>query len=222
MLQHAKDYYLSGAYPIVFAAGGVQFERWLSRVRWGGIKTVLVASVLVFAILLAPMALPILPVESYIDYAKKVGISGVQGENQEFGVLPQHYADMFGWEEIVGEVARVFGTLSPEEQKECAIFAGNYGEAGAVDLLGKNYGLPDAISGHNSYYLWGTREFTGDIVIFIGGTQKDLLMYFDAVVEAGRTVCGYCMPYENNQPIFICRGIKGPISEFWLKVKKFG
>ena len=222
MLQHAKDYYLSGAYPIVFAAGGVQFERWLSRVRWGGIKTVLVASVMICVIMFAPMALPILPVETYIDYANKVGVSGVQGENHEFGVLPQHYADMFGWEEIVVEVARVYNTLSPEEQKECAIFARNYGVAGAVDFLGKKHGLPDAISGHNSYYLWGTREYTGEIVIFMGGSHEDLLQYFDEVFEAGRTDCGYCMPYENDQPIFICRGIKGPISEFWLKVKSFG
>jgi len=222
MLQHAKDYYLSGAYPIVFAAGGVQFERWLSRVRWGGIKTVLVASVMICVIMFAPMALPILPVETYIDYANKVGVSGVQGENHEFGVLPQHYADMFGWEEVVVEVARVYNTLSPEEQKECAIFARNYGVAGAVDFLGKKHGLPDAISGHNSYYLWGTREYTGEIVIFMGGSHEDLLQYFDEVFEAGRTDCSYCMPYENDQPIFICRGIKGPISEFWLKVKSFG
>ncbi len=119
MLQHAKDYYLSGVYPIVFAAGGVQFERWLSRMRWGGIKTVLVVLVLMFAILLAPMALPILPIDMYVDYANKVGVSGVQGENHEFGVLPQHYADMFGWEEIVSEAGRVFNTLSPEEKKAC-------------------------------------------------------------------------------------------------------
>jgi len=44
----------------------------------------------------------------YIAYAKKVGVSGVQGENHEFGVLPQHYADMFGWEEMEGEVTRIY------------------------------------------------------------------------------------------------------------------
>ena len=221
MLQQAKDYYLSGAYPIVFAAGGVQFERWLNRVRWRGFKTVLVVPVMISAFMFAPMALPILPVDTYIDYAKKIGVSGVQGENHEFGVLPQHYADMFGWEEIVVEVARVYNALSPEEQKVCAIFARNYGVAGAADFLGKKHGLPNAISGHNSYYLWGTREYRGDIVIFIGGTHEDLLQYFDEVFEAGRTDCGYCMPYENDQSIFICRGIKGPISEFLLKMKSF-
>ncbi len=206
----------------MFAAGGVQLERWLRRFRWGWIKTVLIVSVMICTFIFAPMALPILQVETYIDYAKKIGVLRIQGEYHEFGILPQRYADMFGWEEMVGEVARIYNTLSLEEQNKCAIFAGNYGEAGAVDFLGKKHGLPDAISSHNSYYLWGPSEYIGDIVIFIGGSQEDLLQYFDEVFEAGRTDCGYCMPYENDQPIFICRGIKGPISEFWLKVKSFG
>ncbi len=160
--------------------------------------------------------------ETYIDYAKKVGVSGIQGENHEFGILPQHYADMFGWEEMVEEIGRVYNTLSPEEKKECVIFCTNYGEAGAIDLLGKKHGLPNAISGHNSYYLWGSGRYTGDILIFVGVDYEDLILYFDEVFEAGRTDCEYCMPYENNKPIFICRGIKGPIHEFWLKVKSFG
>jgi len=222
LLQHAKDYYLSGAYPIVFAAGGVQFERWLNRMRWGGIKSILVAIVLVFAILLSPMALPILPVETYVAYAETAGVSRVQGENHEFGILPQRYADMFGWEEIVGEIGRVYATLTPEEQIKCAIFCSNYGEAGAVNLLGKKHGLPKAISGHNSYYLWGPGRYTGDIIIFVGVDYDDLKLHFDEVLEAGRTDCVYCMPYENNKPIFICRGLKATMSEFWLKVKSFG
>ena len=221
MFQHAKDYYLSGVYPILFAAGGVQIERWLNRVRWGGIRTVVVSCVLILAILLAPMALPILPVETYIEFAEKVGISGVQGENHEFGVLPQHFADMFGWEEIVGEVARIYATLPPEEKKDCAVFTRNYGEAGAVDLLGKKYGLPDAISVHNSYYLWGPRGYSGKILLHIGGRYEDLLMYFEEVIEAGRTDCGYCMPYENDLPIYICRRIKVPINEFWTELKNY-
>lgn len=222
MLQHAKDYYLAGAYPIVFAAGSVQFERWLNRLRWGWTKTVLFASIMICAIMFAPMALPILQVDTYIDYAKKIGVSRVQGENHEFGILPQRYADMFGWEEMVGEVARVYNTLSLEEQNKCAIFAGNYGEAGAISLLGKKHGLPEAISGHNSYFLWGPGSYKGDIVIFVGGDYDDLVLYFDEVYEAGRTDCAYCMPYENNMPIFICRGLKSNIIDFWPKVKSFG
>lgn len=102
-----------------------------------------------------------------------------------------------------------------------SIFAGNYGEAGAVDLLGKKHGLPDAISSHNSYYLWGPHEYSGDIVIFIGGSQEELMQYFEEVVEAGQTDCGYCMPYENNQIIFLYRGIRGTIREIWPKIKSF-
>ena len=101
------------------------------------------------------------------------------------------------------------------------IFCGNYGEAGAINWLGRKKGLPNALSGHNSYYLWGPGNYTGEVVIVLGASYNDLLQNFDEVVEAGRTACKLCMPYENNLPIFICRGIKRSMSEFWPELKHF-
>jgi 4-amino-4-deoxy-L-arabinose transferase-like glycosyltransferase len=40
-------------------------------------------------------------------------------------------------------------------------FWGNYGEAGAVDSFGRRYGLPQSISGHDGYYVWGPGGCTG-------------------------------------------------------------
>ena len=137
------------------------------------------------------------------------------------GRLPQFYADMHGWESIVETVASVYDTLSPEEQNVAAVFTGNYGEAGAIDLLGRRRALPVAVSGHNNYWLWGPRGWTGEVVIVIGGDKEGLGEIFEEVELAARTDCGYCMPYENDQPVWICRGLQAPIDELWPELKHF-
>ena len=77
-------------------------------------------------------------------------------ENGMVSVLPQHFADEFGWPEMVATVAGVYDSLPPDERAETAILAGNYGGAGAIYFFGPHYGLPKAISAHQNYYYWGT------------------------------------------------------------------
>ena len=100
---------------------------------------------------MAPMALPVLPVDSYISYAAALGIGPSTAERKELAELPQFYADMHGWETIVDTVAGVYETLPLEDRKRAAIFTFNYGDAGAIDLLGRKRGLPPAIGGHDNY-----------------------------------------------------------------------
>jgi hypothetical protein len=88
-------------------------------------------------------------------------------------------------------------------------------------VLGRERGLPPAISGHNNYWLWGPRGATGELLIVIGG-ERDRLEQLFASVELGTTVeCDYCMPYENNQPVWICRDLQVSIDELWPQVKHF-
>ena len=61
-----------------------------------------------------------------------------------------------------------YHTLSPEEQRKTAIFANNYGEGGAIDFFGPKYGLPKAIGGHQNYWIWGPRDYTGESMIVLG------------------------------------------------------
>jgi hypothetical protein len=81
--------------------------------------------------------------------------------------------------------------------------------------------LPPAISGHNSYWLWGPRGSSGEILIVIGGEQERLAQLFASVELAATVECGYCMPYENHQPVWIVHDLGLPIDELWPRLKHF-
>jgi hypothetical protein len=217
---HSKAEYLSPAYTILFAAGGVTLERWLERPRLAWAKIV-VAVVLVAGLLLAPMVVPILPVETYIAYAETLGVQPTTSESKELAELPQFYADMFGWEEKAAAVAEVYNSLSFEERELAAVFGENYGRAGAIDHFGRVLGLPYAISPHNSYWLWGPRRFTGEVVIVLGGDREALERSFESVELADRVPCRFCMPYESDLPIFVCRDLQLPLAEVWDRLKNY-
>ncbi len=122
---------------------------------------------------------------------------------------------------MVAAVKQAYDTLTPQEKAQACIFASNYGEAGAVDFYGPALGLPKAISGHNSYFIWGPQGCTGKVLITVNVPLKDLSGGFESVQPAGQTSCTYCMPFENNAPIFIARGLKADIQDAWPGVKDF-
>jgi hypothetical protein len=196
----------------------VAFETWIRRpVLRAAVAILLLAG----GAATAPLTLPVLSEEGFVRYAQALGIPLSAGERHDLGALPQHYADMHGWEEMVAEVARVYNTLPPEEKAKAGIFTQNYGEAGAVDLLGRKYGLPKASSGHNNYFLWGPQG-SGEILIILGGDPEDHRQAFQDVRQAGEIRCGLCMPYENHQPVWIARGLKAPIDRIWPMTKSYG
>jgi len=217
---HSKSEYLSQAYPMLFAAGAVWFERWASREKLRWMKPAY-AILLSGGILLAPVALPILPVESYIRYADALGITPSSAEAKQLDKLPQFYADMFGWEDKAAAVAKVFHELTPEEQVKCAIFSDNYGRCGAIDFYSKKYNLPKSIGRHNNYWLWGLRGYTGELVIVLGGGLKDKQETFESVTIADTVKNQYCMPYENNLSIYVCRKLKKPLRELWPTLRHY-
>lgn len=210
----SRSGYLSPAYTWLLAAGAVALERTLLPARWPVLRGAAVAVLIGGGVALMPMAMPVLPVDTYITYAAKLGIGPSTAERKELAALPQHYADMFGWQEIVDEVALAYDTLTPDEKKVAGIFTYNYGEAGAIDLLGRKHDLPYASSGHNNYALWGPQG-SGEVLIIIGGSEEGHLRVFEQVERVGTTNCGYCMPYENNQPVWVARGLKVDILEIW-------
>jgi hypothetical protein len=150
---HGKSYYLGPAYPMLFAAGGVAVEQvFAARLQW--FKPVLPSAILVTGALIAPLAVPILPPDKLAAYMRAIHMQPPRTETSHIAVLPQHFADQFGWEQMVGSVAHVYHHLRPEDEKRVAIFCQNYGEAGAIDFFGPKFELPHAISGHQNYFFW--------------------------------------------------------------------
>lgn len=221
VLLRGKDYYFGPIFPMLMAAGAIAVEHAAERRFVAWLRPVSLAGVVLSGIVFAPLVLPVLGVDRFIAYTEALGLGHAKTENHRMGRLPQFYADMHGWEEMVGAVAQAWGTLSEDEKSRAAIFTDNYGEAGAVDFLGPKYGLPKAISGHQNYFLWGPRGYTGDVMVTVGVDEEDLRKYFASVEEAARVHCGDCMPYEDDSPIFVCRGIVKPLPEVWAVTKNW-
>ena len=217
---HSKPEYASPAYSMLFAGGAVGIERWCSHryLRW--LKPLYLV-VLAGGIVLAPVTLPILPVESYIRYADALGLAPTTPEGKKLDKLPQFYADMFGWEDKAAAIAKVLHSLSAEDQQKCAIFGDNYGRSAAVDYYSRKYNLPKAIGSHNNYWLWGPRGYTGALVIILGGNLKDKVDRFESVTIADTVRTEYAMPYENNLPIYVCRNLKVPLNQIWPQLKHY-
>jgi hypothetical protein len=213
--------YLAPAYTWLFAAGGVAAEGFLARPRLTWLRPVWLAGILLVGVLAAPLALPVLPVETYMAYAKALGESPSTAERKELGRLGQFYADMHGWPAIVETIAGVYESLPAEDRAAARIFGPDYGVAGAVDLLGRKQGLPPAISGHNSYWLWGPGDWDGRVLIVVGSSEERLTELFASVTRAATIHCGLCMPYEDNRPVWVCRGLRGDVLELWANVKNF-
>ena len=113
--------------------------------------------------------LPLLPVQTLISYQRALGgWQPVRFERQSSEPLPEQFAGEFGWEEMARETGGSFIICRRTQQQTTAIFANDYSEAGAIDFFGPKYGLPPAISSHETYWLWGPRDYTGQSVIVLG------------------------------------------------------
>jgi hypothetical protein len=218
---HGKSYYLAPAYPMLFAAGGVAVERiFAARLRW--IKPVFLGAIIAMGALCAPLVLPILPPDKLVAYMRTIHMEPPRTETSHTEALPQVFADQFGWEQMVGSVAHVYHHLRPEDEKRAAIFCQNYGEAGAIDFFGPKLGLPSAISGHQNYFLWGPRDWTGEVVLILDTDGEDERKLFASVQDLGQIVSSpWAMPFERRNHIFLCRDLKVSVQEFWPRIKKW-
>jgi Dolichyl-phosphate-mannose-protein mannosyltransferase len=214
-----KNYYLAPAYPMLLAAGAVAFEA-LVRKRWQWSRVVYVVLIIVTSVALSPLWAPILSPQAYVEFQKKIGVEPLRAENQRTGPLPQYFADEFGWEEMTREVARIYNALPAEERVRTAIFANSYGQAGAIDFFGPKYGLPKAISNHQSYWLWGPREYTGDIVIVLGSDGSGDREHFKSVEVAGRAQHPFSR-LDEDFDIFLCRQLTTDLRSLWPQIKNW-
>ena len=221
LLFRGKAYYLSAAFPMLFAAGGFMLEAWTHRRRSPPIwRSGLLLSLVLPGIALAPLGTPILSPGQLQQYMWFSGLARTV-ESDEIDALPQDFADMFGWEEKARAVANVYHGLPPEDQARAVLFAGNYGDAGAIDLFREELALPAAVSASSSYYLWGPGEKPGEILVTVGVPRRTLEQYYRDVRQAATATHRFALPSERNAPILVAREPRHSLQELWPDLHPF-
>jgi hypothetical protein len=139
-------------------------------------------------------------------------------ESLELAELPQFYADMFGWEELARDVSAVYRTLPEAERATAVVFARNYGEAGALEYYAPHPSRSSALT--TAIGIGVSRQGVGTVIVLRGDEQDHRQACAELTLAAVHT-CRYCMPYENNAPIYICRGLRLSLSEVWTRERSF-
>jgi hypothetical protein len=221
---HAKNYYVFPIYPMLFAGGAVVIERALDHIferrlanRSGWVRTAsraaIVAVIVLAALPAVPMATWILPPERLLAYQNALGFKPSKAEVHHESLLPQPIADQFGWPEMAREVAAIYNSLPPEDRAQTGIWASNYGEAGAINEFGPQYGLPQAYSRHQNHWYWGPPPQVYKNLIVIQWSLDDMrdnCTSFQAFDHYQRFGMG-----EENHPIYLCRGVEFDIQKIW-------
>jgi hypothetical protein len=232
---HGKNYYLAPVYPMLLAAGAViidsaidgktksdTYQNSRSRLRW--LKPAIAVVLMASGAHILPVTVPVLSPDHFLAYAKTLPFKlPVMEHGHERSPLPQWYSDQFGWEEIVAETAVAWNHLTPEERQgeNCGIFAQDYGQGGAIDFLGRNYGLPRSLSGHQSWFLWGPRGYSGNCMIVLDDSREKLEKLWEHIDYVGTSADN---PYalEKRIDVFICRGAKfSTMARLWPQLKRW-
>lgn len=209
---------IAGLYPVLFAAGGVVLERLVAPRRW--LLAALVVWLGLWGGALAPLGLPVLSPPTAARWAATLGLvpQFERGEGKRTE-LPQWLADRLGWEQLVDDVAAVRDGLPPDERDKVVFFAPSYGQAGALEWLGR--GLRPVYCSHNTWYLWGPPPDPVDVAIVLGNERDRLETLFEEVELADVHHCDLCMPWRDNMPIWVVRRARGRIADRWPDWKHF-
>ncbi|MFB9845008.1 ArnT family glycosyltransferase [Mucilaginibacter ginsenosidivorans] len=218
LYMNGKDYYLFGAYPMLFAAGGYSFEKWI-KAKYVVVRGIALVILTLLNIIFIPLALPILPVEQTIAVFKSLHIAP-KWEDQKEHPLSQDYADMFGWDEMGNKVAWAYSGLKPEQQKHTQIYADNYGDAGAVYHYGKKYHLPEVASLNSSFTLWAPDSLNAHYIIYVddqggGNVIKRLAPFVEKYVKLGEVKSRYAR--EKGTTIFLLVNPKPGLNDIYQK-----
>ena len=223
-LQHGKNYYLAPIYPMLFAAGAVAIDSLLgelpSRRAW--LKPVIAGLIAVNGIYLMPVTVPVFSPQRFLSYAKTLPVKlPVNEHSHARAALPQWYADQFGWKEIADETALAWKRIPARERPDCGIFAQDYGQAGAIDFFARPEGLPGALSGDRTYWIWGPRGYSGNCMIVLDDRKEVLEHYWTQVEFVGSTQPNE-WALEQQIPVFICQGKKfDSLASLWPLIKRW-
>jgi len=214
VLGKGRGYYMAAGYPTLYAGGAVLLAAWQSHLGrpWRMLTgaagwTAITANIILFGALFLPIA----PVNSPWWHRMAATNDDVKEE--------------IGWQELAETVARIRDALPPEDRARLRILAGNYGEAGAINLYGPALGLPPVICPVNSFWERGYGEPPPELLIVLGFSREDLEGKFDSCELVGRITNREGVPNEEttrHPDIFLCRHLRGDWSASWAKARRFG
>jgi hypothetical protein len=207
-------YYMGPAYPMVYAAGAVWGEQWLASMSRGRAMAIRRAVWITLLVELATTIAFWLPVPAVNSRWWNINNS-----------LTGDFREQLGWHELVAEVARIRDTLTPEERAHLGIIGTNYGEAGAINLYGPEFGLPRAISGVNSFWYRGYGDPPPQTVIILGLSRRYMDESFSNCRLAGHTPNPYNVKNEetgDHPDIYVCGPPKAGWPTFWDDFRYYG
>jgi hypothetical protein len=213
LLSGSKIYYLAPAYPALLAAGSVAAERWIQKKGQPWLKPTVLVLLLVTGSALAPLSLPMLSIDRTENLVRTITFGSLKNIYELTGDL----RGMFGWKERVDAVAEVYGSLTPDEKKQTIIFASGYGNAGAVDFLGKARGLPHACSFAMTYWIWGLPKEPFNTIIGVGFQPGAMEKIFNQVRVAVKLDLKNVNPGQTPFYVTLCRDPKVPMEEIRRK-----
>jgi 4-amino-4-deoxy-L-arabinose transferase-like glycosyltransferase len=201
-----RAYYTAGVLPLLFAAGARRIEHGHTDVRR---RRVWLVAPVVGAVLTVGFVLPVLPLSVFAQMTFLHTTSYDLGET-------------VGWPQFTAQVARAYDALPAPERNEAAIFTRNYGEAGALEIFGRDYGLPEPLSGHNNYWLWGPGG-SGDRAVLAVGALSQLRPHFAECRSSGTIHSPDGVDNdENGTGIWICTRPRGAWTTFWSSLRNYG
>ncbi len=211
LVSRGRSYYTSPAYVMLLAAGTVWIVAWLEtrtqtmrRVGFGLLWSLLAAGSLVGLVLIKPIA----PINSPLWDVT----SSINGE----------VVEMIGWQDLTAQVTEIYQTIPENEKPRTAILAGNYGEAGALDLYGKD--LPRIITGSNSFWYRGYGDPEPETVIVVGFDGGYAKNFFSSCEYAGTVTNKYGVKNEESSyhtGLYVCRQPRKPWGDMWQEMQWF-
>jgi hypothetical protein len=218
LLLRGKSYYTAGILPFLVCSGAVFWERTL---RSPALRIVLPALMILLSIPAFPLGIPVWRAEKLAEYfAGMKRITGfdavLRDEDGRYNALPQDYADMLGWDELTEAAAKAYARV--EDKDASLIYCENYGEAGAITILGKKYGLPPPVSFSESFFYWAPRDFEKEItsVIYINDEMgKDVESLFGDIQIIGSISNPLAREYGTK--VYLCKKPATSFNAFWRK-----
>lgn len=219
--QSSRPDRIGAMYTVLFAAGARTIDTLRRRSAWRMVGGLMVVMLICGMAVFAPVATPLLPPSTLKPYLSTIGFSYNIEKGKMDEPIPQWLADRLGWRELASDVAGVYHSLAPEEQRHTVIVSTNYGEAGALELYGPEFGLPAVYATHNNYHLWGPPPDSMKIYICVYVDRRDLEGRFGSVVEAAVHTCDDCTRPQRSIPIYIARSPNFSMTKEWPKFKIF-